>query len=142
MKHLSSYGVKKDEVLKVYQQLRKNREAELTKNKIKEIKEQLKSDDLDEETRAELEKELKDGVDEKLADTDKINAAYLRRAIKKVKPTITDEASTAPVWPVRRPTTGSCATWVRCSTCPSATMWQSLTATTPLMFTSAIRPRM
>ena len=57
----------------------------------KEIKEQLKSDDLDEETRAELEKELKDGVDEKLADTDKINAAYLRRAIKKVKPTITDE---------------------------------------------------
>ena len=37
MKHLSSYGVKKDEVLKVYQQLRKNREAELTKNKIKEI---------------------------------------------------------------------------------------------------------
>ena len=39
MKHLSSYGVKKDEVLKVYQQLRKNREAELTKNKIKEIKE-------------------------------------------------------------------------------------------------------
>ena len=91
MKHLSSYGVKKDEVLKVYQQLRKNREAELTKNKIKEIKEQLKSDDLDEETRAELEKELKDGVDEKLADTDKINAAYLRRAIKKVKPTITDE---------------------------------------------------
>lgn len=91
MKHLSSYGVKKDEVLKVYQQLRKNREAELTKNKIKEIKEQLKSDDLDEETRAELEKELKDGVDEKLADTDKINAAYLKRAIKKVKPTITDE---------------------------------------------------
>ena len=63
----------------------------MTKNKIKEIKEQLKSDDLDEETRAELEKELKDGVDEKLADTDKINAAYLRRAIKKVKPTITDE---------------------------------------------------
>ena len=60
-------------------------------NRIKEIKEQLKSDDLDEETRAELEKELKDGVDEKLADTDKINAAYLRRAIKKVKPTITDE---------------------------------------------------
>ena len=53
--------------------------------------EQLKDKDLDEETRAELEKELKDGVDEKLADTDKINAAYLRRAIKKVNPSITDD---------------------------------------------------
>ena len=91
MKHLSSYGVNKDEVLKVYNQLRKDREAELTKNRIKEINEELKKDDLDDETRAELEKELKDGVDEKLANTDKINAAYLRRAIKKVKPSITDE---------------------------------------------------
>lgn len=71
--------------------IRKDREAELTKNKIKEIKEQLKDKDLDEETRAELEKELKDGVSEKLADTDKINAAYLRRAIKKVNPSITDD---------------------------------------------------
>ena len=51
-------------------------------------------------------------------------------------------ASTAPVWQARRLTTGSCATWIRCSTCPSATMWQSPTVTTPLMFTSAIRPRM
>ena len=38
--------------------------------------------------------------------------------------------------------TGSCATWIRCSTRPSATMWQSPTVTTPLMFISAIRPRM
>lgn len=91
MEHLSDYGVEKKKVLQVYKELRKSREAELTKNKIKEIKEQLKSDDLDEETRAELEKELKDGVSEKLADTDKINAAYLRRAIKKVKPSITDD---------------------------------------------------
>ena len=91
MDHLSSYGVEKKEVLKVYKQLRKDREAELTKNKIKEIKEQLKDKDLDEETRAELEKELKDGVSEKLANTDKINAAYLRRAIKKVNPSITDD---------------------------------------------------
>lgn len=91
MNHLSSYGVNKDKVLKVYNQLRKDREAELTKNRIKEIKEELKKDDLDDETREELEKELKDGVDEKLANTDKINAAYLRRAIKKVKPSITDE---------------------------------------------------
>ncbi len=91
MSHLSSYGVNKDEVLKVYKKLRKEREEELTKNRIKEIKEELKKRDLDDETREELEKELKDGVDEKLADTPKINAAYLRRAIKKVKPSITDE---------------------------------------------------
>ena len=91
MNHLSSYGVNKEEVLKVYNKLKKDREAELTKNRIKEINEELKNKDLDEETREELEKELKDGVDEKLANTDKINAAYLRRAIKKVKPSITDE---------------------------------------------------
>ena len=41
----------------------------------------------------------------------------------------------------QKPTTGSCATWTRYSTCPSATMWQSPTATTPLMFTSATPPR-
>ena len=51
-------------------------------------------------------------------------------------------ASTAPVWQARRPTTGSCAICRRCWTCPSVTMWQSPTATTPLMFTSATPPRM
>ena len=43
MSHLSSYKVKKDEVLEVYYKLRAEREAELTKAKIAEIKEQLKS---------------------------------------------------------------------------------------------------
>ncbi len=91
LEHLSNYGVEKKEVLKAYNKLRKDREAELTKNRIKEINKQLEDKDLDEKTRADLEKELSDGVHEKLADTDKINAAYLRRAIKKVKPSVTDE---------------------------------------------------
>ena len=34
-------------------------------------------------------------------------------------------ASPAPVLQARSPTTGSCATWTRYSTCPSAMMWQS-----------------
>ena len=50
-------------------------------------------------------------------------------------------ACTAPVWQARRPTTGSCAICRRCWSCPSVTMWQSPTATTPLMFTSATPPR-
>ena len=91
MSHLSSYNVSEEEVLKVYKRLRKEREEELTKARIEEINEQLADKDLDEETRAELEEELEQGVSEKLASTDRINAAYLRRAIKEVNPKITDE---------------------------------------------------
>ncbi len=53
---------------------------------------QLASKDIDDETKAELEQELKDGVSEKLPDNDdRINAAYLRRAIKELNHKITDE---------------------------------------------------
>ncbi len=80
MSHLSSYNVDKNEVLNVYHKLRAEREEELTKARIAEIKEQLASKDIDDETKAELEQELKDGVSEKLPDNDdRINAAYLRR---------------------------------------------------------------
>lgn len=92
MSHLSSYRVNKDEVLKEYYKLRAEREAELTKARIDEIKEQLASKDVDDETKAELEKELKEGVSEKLPkNDDRINAAYLRRAIKELNHKITDE---------------------------------------------------
>lgn len=92
MSHLSSYGVDKDEVLEVYYKLRAEREEELTKARIAEIKEQLKSKDIDDETKAELEKELKEGVSEKLpTDNDRINAAYLRKAIKELNHKITDD---------------------------------------------------
>lgn len=89
--HLSSYNVNKEEVLDVYYRLRAEREEELTKARIDEIKEQLASKDVDDETKEELEKELKKGVSEKLADTDRINAAYLRKAIKELNHNITDE---------------------------------------------------
>lgn len=92
MSHLSSYNVNKDEVLDVYHKLRLEREKELTKARIDEIKEQLASKDIDDETKEELEKELKEGVSEKLPEKDdRINAAYLRRAIKELNYKITDE---------------------------------------------------
>lgn len=89
--HLSSYGVEEAEVLEVYNKLRKEREEELTKARIEEIKEQLNSKDVDDETKKELQKELDEGVSEKLADTDKIKSAYLRKAIKELNHKITDE---------------------------------------------------
>ena len=91
MSHLSSYKVEKDAVLKEYKKLRKEREEELTKLRIEEIKEQLASKDIDDETKAELKEELKQGVSEKLPDNDRVNAAYLRKAIKELNPKITDE---------------------------------------------------
>ncbi|MEG0050561.1 MAG: penicillin-binding transpeptidase domain-containing protein [Terrisporobacter sp.] len=91
MSHLASYNVSKDEVLKEYKKLRSEREKELTKLKIEEIKEQLASKDVDDETKAELKEELEKGVSEKLLDNDKVNAAYLRKAIKELNHTITDE---------------------------------------------------
>lgn len=91
MSHLSSYNVDKDEVLRVYYKLRAEREEELTKARIEEIKEQLASKDVDDDTKAELQEELDKGVSEKLADTDRINAAYLRRAIKELNHKITDD---------------------------------------------------
>ena len=92
MSHLSSYNVDKDEVLEVYYKLRAEREKELTEARIAEIKEQLESKDIDDETKAELEQELKEGVSEKLPDdNDRINAAYLRKAIKELNHNITDD---------------------------------------------------
>ena len=61
------------------------------KKRINEIKEELKRKDLKEEERKSLEEELKDGVNVKLEDTDKVNASYLRKAIKELNPKITDE---------------------------------------------------
>ncbi|WP_455539393.1 penicillin-binding transpeptidase domain-containing protein [Terrisporobacter sp.] len=91
MSHLSSYNVDKKQVLEVYHKLRAEREAELTKAKIAEIKKQLTSKDVDDETKEELQKELDDGISEKLDNTDRINAAYLRRAIKELNHKITDD---------------------------------------------------
>ena len=77
--------------LNSYNKMKKAREKELTEERINEIKEELKRKDLKEEERKSLEEELKDGVNVKLEDTDKVNASYLRKAIKELNPKITDE---------------------------------------------------
>lgn len=89
--HMSSYGVSLDEAVKLAEKMKKSREKELTEERINEIKEELKRKDLKEEERKSLEEELKDGVNVKLEDTDKVNASYLRKAIKELNPKITDE---------------------------------------------------
>ena len=89
--HMSSYGVSLDEAVKLAEKMKKAREKELTEERINEIKEELKRKDLKEEYRKSLEEELKDGVNVKLEDTDKVNASYLRKAIKELNPKITDE---------------------------------------------------
>ena len=89
--HMSSYGVSLDEAVKLAEKMKKAIEKELTEERINEIKEELKRKDLKEEERKSLEEELKDGVNVKLEDTDKVNASYLRKAIKELNPKITDE---------------------------------------------------
>lgn len=89
--HMSSYGVSLDEAVKLAEKMKKAREKELTEERINEIKEELKRKYLKEEERKSLEEELKDGVNVKLEDTDKVNASYLRKAIKELNPKITDE---------------------------------------------------
>ena len=89
--HMSSYGVSLDEAVNLAEKMKKEREKELTEERIQEIEEELKRKDLKEEERKSLEEELKDGVNVKLEDTDKVNASYLRKAIKELNPKITDE---------------------------------------------------
>lgn len=89
--HMSSYGVSTDEAVSLAKKMKKEKEKELTKERINEIEEELKRKDLKEEERKSLEEELKDGVSIKLEDTDKINASYLRKAIKELNPKINDE---------------------------------------------------
>lgn len=91
LSHMASYNVSKEEAIKLANEMKLEREKELSKEKEEEIKEELKDKKLDDERRKELEGELKDGVKVKLEDTDKINSAYLRRAIKELNPKITDE---------------------------------------------------
>ena len=89
--HMSSYGVSLDEAVKLAEKMKKAREKELTEERINEIKEELKRKDLKDEERKSLEEELKDGVNVKLENNDKVNASYLRKAIKELNPKITDE---------------------------------------------------
>lgn len=91
MTHLSSYNVEKEEVLKIYNQLKLDREKQLSKEREGEIKKDLKSNKIEKEEKQKLELELKRGISVKLENTDKINAYYLRKAIKSINTNITDE---------------------------------------------------
>ena len=89
--HMNSYGVSEKDATNLADKMKREREKELTKERINEIKEELKRKDLKEDEKMALEEELKDGVNVKLENTDKINAAYLRKAIKELNPNMTDD---------------------------------------------------
>lgn len=90
--HMGSYGVALDQALSLAETLKEGREQELSQEREKELKEELKSKDITEERKKEIEEELKEGVSVKLdKNDDKINAAYLRKAIKQLNPKITDK---------------------------------------------------
>ncbi|MBQ6630816.1 MAG: penicillin-binding protein, partial [Romboutsia sp.] len=89
--HMASYGVSTEEAVNLAEKLKKEREEELTVERTNEIKEELNRKDLKEEERKSLEEELEDGVNVKLEDSDKVNASYLRKAIKELNPNITDD---------------------------------------------------
>ncbi|MEF9990793.1 MAG: penicillin-binding transpeptidase domain-containing protein [Romboutsia sp.] len=91
LSHMGSYGVSSDEAVKLSNDMKLERESELTEEKIKEIKIQLEKNDLEESERTKLEEQLKDGVSVKLEDSDKVNAIYLRKAIKELNPKLSDE---------------------------------------------------
>ena len=90
--HMSSYNVSLEEATKLAEKLKAEREQELSKEKEKEIKEELKTNkDLTEKEKTELEEQLKEGIKVKLENTDKVNSSYLRKAIKELNPSITDD---------------------------------------------------
>lgn len=90
MSHIASYGVEKKELLARYRELRSERELELTNEKIQELKSKIKNPKTEKEDREKYEKELERGIKVKLDDNDKINAFYLRKAIKSLNAKISD----------------------------------------------------
>jgi len=91
MKHLSSYSLDKNKVLERYNKLKADKERELTNEKIKDLKTKISDTGISSDQRDKYQKELEAGIKVKLDDTDKVNAQYLRRAIKQLNSNITDE---------------------------------------------------
>ena len=89
--NMGAYGVSESEAKQLAQQLKSERESELTEERIEFINEELERKDLTEEERTSYEEEIKEGVDVKLDDDDKTNKIFLRRAIKELNPSISDE---------------------------------------------------
>ncbi|MDR1773955.1 MAG: penicillin-binding protein, partial [Clostridioides sp.] len=89
--HITSYGVTLADAEKLSDSMKKKREEELTEQKIKEIQAKLKDKEVSKEEKETLQEQLDDGVKVKLENTDKINATYLRKAIKELNQSITDD---------------------------------------------------
>lgn len=89
--HLSSYSVSESEVMAKYEKLKSDKEYELTNNKIKELKAKIANTNTSREDREKYQKELDRGVKVKLENNDKVNATYLRMAIKQLNHNITDD---------------------------------------------------
>ncbi len=89
--HASSYGVDIKQAEKLANKMKAKKEKELSKEKRKELENKLKDKSIKKEEKEEIEKQLSKKIEVKLEDTDKINSQYLRKAIKELKPTLTDE---------------------------------------------------
>ena len=90
MSHLGYYSLNKNEVLETYQKLKAKKEAELTSEKISELKAKIKNPSTSEEDKEKYEEDLKSGVKVRLENSDRINSYYLRKAIKELNPKLTD----------------------------------------------------
>lgn len=88
--HLASYSVKEKDVMSKYEQLKSEKELDLTNEKIKDLKSKIISSNTSEEDKEKYRKELSLGVKVRLENSDKINAFYLRKAIKQLNHNITD----------------------------------------------------
>ncbi|MED9947071.1 MAG: penicillin-binding protein, partial [Peptacetobacter hiranonis] len=89
--HASSYGIDIRQAEKLAEQLKAKKEKELSEAKKKELQAKLKDKSITEEEKEDIEKQLAGKIEVKLEDTDKINAQYLRKAMKELKPDLTDE---------------------------------------------------
>ncbi|MGL5316284.1 MAG: penicillin-binding transpeptidase domain-containing protein [Peptostreptococcaceae bacterium] len=90
--HMGSYGVSLEDAKSLAEELKAKREKELSEEREAEIKQELKDNkDLDDKQKAELEEQLEEGVKVKLENSDKVNASYLRKAIKELNPNMTDD---------------------------------------------------
>ncbi len=89
--HISYYGVDLSEALKLSDKYKREKERELLKNKLDSLNNELKSKQMSKERREEIRKEIKNTTQVKLEDNDKINAFYLRKAIKELNPKISDD---------------------------------------------------
>lgn len=87
---LGYFDVSKTAVMEEYEKLKAKKEAELTSDKIADLKRKINDKNTPDEDVKKYKEELNSGVKVKLEDSDKINAFYLRAAIKVLNPKLSD----------------------------------------------------